>query len=334
MKKIVKKNVDEKTSKWFIIIGVLIFLIWLFDTLTKMRFFGEYDYLWFCSISLLLVSLAYIFRSNTFIMSFFPIVLEVQIVWMIDFFLLIFAMNTITSNTNYMFDSGQSLIDFIIGLKHLFIIPLLFIELKYIKKPPMKYSWIFFMFVGLAIIVFSPMIPVDNLNCASYPCWMQTTGHYTVFYSIGFYILSVIICFIFYIPIYFLVKKAHLKNNIKGKNIYMKILNIIIIIFLILCITGIFLGFWKYFQSPHYQCLNEKSDLYCERAIFKNSTNDFFAYHINNKMGSECNITAYSDGKILANKEQKIYENPAKGYIFVPIPSKNTQVLIRAVCEI
>ena len=324
MKKRIKKERD-KSEIFFLIIGIFLFIIWVIDLIQKLRLYNQYEYLWFCSISVLLLSIGCIFKSRTFILSFIPIAIEAQIFWIIDYFLIIFKYHTFTNTVNYMFDHGQTFGEFLVGIKHLFIIPLGLLALVLMKKPIKKYYFVITLIIGYAILILSPMIPTSNLNCVSNSCF----GNYSGF-SLSYYIEYMIITTIIAVSIGFILYKL-IKNS--DKNIKLKkILIILIIIFFCISIFGSIIGILKYNTINHYHCINEKSNIFCEKTYNKNQTSFYISYDIKDRSDMLCKITAISNEKVIGEREYKVIENPEKGDIYLPISQEDMNIILKENC--
>ncbi|MEM0465738.1 MAG: hypothetical protein QXW97_03505 [Candidatus Pacearchaeota archaeon] len=321
----------------FIIIGIFILIIFLIDFFLKIRIYRKYEYLWFCGISLLLLAIGYILRSKTFILSFLPISILAQSIWILDYYLLLFNLKPITDNSNYMFNYGQTFLEFLIGLKHFFIIPMGFIGLLYIKKPIKKYFWIISIIIGYITLLLPLFIPYDNINCVKKNCFniknnlnqeeifydpIQNQKNFDVLY---FFFLAAFSTF-FVLSVGFIIKK------ILEKKRYQKYILYLIIILIIIGLTGSVFGIMKYFQKPHVYCVNKNSNIFCEKIFDKNETHLFIRSHIKNRIKKTCEIEVYANDILILKEKKEILEDSQIIYIYIKKPLTNQKIELKDYC--
>ncbi len=316
------------SKNFFLSIGILLFIWWFFDLILKLRFYQEYDFLWFCSISLLVLSLGFILKSPALMISFLSVALIAQIDWTLDFFSYILFSKALTGNASYVFDYGHTPLEFFNSLRHLFMIPLTLLGLKYIKKTSKK-SWfvtlVFITILGIASFVLG--MPEENLNCVFKPCWPIPFSMPPFLNFIATLIFFILVSVFF---LNFLINKFLEKVHKERK--YKKIFNKIIIVFFVIAVSGVFLGSLVYIRIPHYICKNQKGEIFCEGA-YSYGKDVEVSYHIKSDEKKNCRIELYSQERVLAKENISIEKGTTKGYIIIPIPKKNTDIYLKANCS-
>jgi len=318
----------KKTT--FLLIGIGCFLWWLIDFFYKLRLYQEYHFLWFCSISLLLIAIGFIFRKPAILISVLSIALIFQVDWILDFFSHAFFLTPLTTSTSYIFEYGHTLPEFILSLRHLFMIPLAFLGIKEIKKTG-KYAIIvtISILILLGVVSFFITTPVYNINCSQRPCWTTQTNISKWVWGPFFLSSLIILSGLLVSPLL----NVFFKKSFKEKK-YEKVLNFLIIFFFMLAILGIIFGSLAYSKIPHYICENNDKKIFCENAEFNsNRTQLYISYNIKADEMENCTIVLYSEKEVLGKQEILIEKGKIKLYFPVPPPEKNTKVHLEADCQ-
>lgn len=262
-------NLDKK--KVMILIGILFFVIWILDFLIKSKFYNEHLYLWFCSLSLLILSLGFLLRNSTILLTVLPIIILVQLPWTLDFFLMSIGLPPTGIGGNDSFSYGK--IDFYMTLRHFINIPLILLGLKWIKKPASKYFYVYTILILASLGAIHLIFPYNHLNCIDASCISFNLGigdFFVLIFLTAFTLLASIIGYIL----------NKFMNKVYKEKKAEKILNWIIIILLILGVLVVFLGIVKYNGIPHYICTNPDKNVFCERALTRSDGVIFFSYHL------------------------------------------------------
>ncbi len=316
-------------KKRFYIFGFIFFLLGLITFLSKLRFYGEGDFLWFCYLSFFLLSFGFLFRSPGMLVSFLSIAVIGQGIWILSIYSSVLFSFPIFINP-YFFDKGEALIDFLIGVSHFFMIPFALLGLYWIKKPS-KYSGYLaegmLFFVAISSLLFTPYS--SNVNCVYRSCisfFQYLTGKS---YSFTFLVVSLMLSVGIMGPLL----NIFLNKAYKNKK-YFAIFKKIILITFIICIVGIFLCFFKYFSVSHITCTNINPDIYCERVDFTTG-NPFIQYHLVLSKNKNCTIYSYFNGIYLNSTSKEFAKGVSVDYMDLNSInfSKNGKVSLDVTCS-
>lgn len=152
------------------VIGVIMILLSFIAYYNGVRFFGISGILWFSYTTLFLVGLGILTRSSYLIGSQLNIIIIPYIVWNIDFFYVLLTGNSLWGITDYFFLPRESLAQ-LISLQHIFIIPIAFLALYFIKFKRKD----FWKLSVIQITVFYFLIRIlaaeeRNVNCSFQNC--------------------------------------------------------------------------------------------------------------------------------------------------------------------
>jgi len=316
-------------ENWNYIIGAIFFIWWVVDLSIKLRDIGSHEYLWFCSISLLLVAIAFFIKSSTLLLSTLSILLIFHLLWNFDFFYYIFKSKFIITDKIDLFGAGCTPIEFIDGLRHVFSIPFILLGIIYFGKLK-KYHWILTSSILLILGHVSYFLTSfnENLNCSIRTCLSVGRDFTGLKYFYPYLIILIILCgFVIGPFLYKLFNKCYKNRR------YMRILKISICLFFILMVIAIFLGSIKYSNINHYYCKNNNENIFCNGAN-SNMHGIYIKYNLRDVKEGKCNISVFSLEKVLNSTIKDVYkDNILGGIIFVPKPERNTYVRLEANCS-
>lgn len=151
-------------------LGILFIVWWLFDLVLKTwRYRWELDFLWICSLNLLLLGYALYRRNGPLLQVFLAVSLLVQSVWIIDYFSIAFLGHPTNYNADYVFT--EDWIEFLNSQRHLFMIPVALFGWMSFGKPERK-NWRLVVLYLFVILLATRMITTSeyNINCTYEPC--------------------------------------------------------------------------------------------------------------------------------------------------------------------
>ena len=151
-------------------LGIFFGIWWAFDLILKVWLYrGELDFLWICSINLLLLGYALYRRNGFLLQAFLSISLIVQSVWIIDYVGIAFLGHPTNYNADYVFT--ESWIEFLNSQRHLFMIPVaLFGWMSFGKPEPKNWRFVVLYLFAILLVVRLMTAPEYNINCVYEPC--------------------------------------------------------------------------------------------------------------------------------------------------------------------
>lgn len=134
--------------------------------------YGFADTLWYCDTALLVLAILLIREDTKLLSLVFPITLAMQLPWIVDMIFILVGLPTI-GLSSYMFSGGHSLTDFMLSLRHIFMVPLTFIyfkEHKYYANFKHLFYTYFVLFNLTVMSAFFLADPETNMNCSRSSC--------------------------------------------------------------------------------------------------------------------------------------------------------------------
>lgn len=150
---------------WFKILTTLFFGVVIVFNATQ---YGWVDLLWFCDVAMMVFIVGVWVESPLLVSMAALSCIGPQIVWMVDFFYRLFSGNPLLGFTDYMFEAGYPLVNFVVSLFHIWMpLPVLW-GVSRMGYDPRGFKWqtAFGSLVILLSYVFTegPHSPAGNLN--------------------------------------------------------------------------------------------------------------------------------------------------------------------------
>ena len=125
-----------------------------------------FSLLWVCYISLALISIGIITKNSNLILSQIVILLIPDLLWIIDFIILLITGNAPLGIAKYFFTGERALLSNIVSLQHIFTIPLAIFSL-YLIKIKKGHKFILIASVEMLILfILGFLIPIEYaVNC-------------------------------------------------------------------------------------------------------------------------------------------------------------------------
>ena len=146
----------------------------IFDLIYKSLSYGflDFQFLWFCNISLFILALGLLMDSRVLINFFLAASIVVQPVWILDLLWQLLYNVPLNGTASYVFDQQTLLPEVITTLKHLFAIPLGFFS-AFRYSSPSKKSYYFIIAFGIIFLGLTGILSPENanLNCMGSPCF-------------------------------------------------------------------------------------------------------------------------------------------------------------------
>ena len=198
-------------NRFFLISGYVLLVWWILDIVLKTAKYGatRLDFLWFCSIALLVLGLGIILKNPTFLNAVLAVAILVQPIWVLDYIWISFFGVPLNGISLFNFQPGFGLFEFINNFRHLFILPFAFYTVFMFSRKDRK-SYFFITFSLLLVMTISYLLtpPQLNINCVNGPCVgdVGLTGfsYFTVFVfviillSLGINFIINLYCVIFW----------------------------------------------------------------------------------------------------------------------------------------
>lgn len=223
------------------LLGVGFVVVWLIDFFTKWHWFGieSFQFLFFCSTMLLLAGIGFLFKKPKVVIAALSLTLVFQISWFIDINSIIFLGHPFNNDASYVY--GLNLWQYIITLRHFFMIPVMLYGLTlfgpFDKKNVILGSVYTFLLGILASIILAP--PSEDINY---------TGDlpHKIFWDTGDFFLnkSILLVFTIFAVMFSAFVLTKIPFNNPKWNKVIKYFSIIYIIFG--CVLG-YLGYLKLF---------------------------------------------------------------------------------------
>ena len=225
-------NKITKLSK-FKIIGLFFIILYFIIVTHKVPNYGINSAIWYCDWIMLFSGIALLLNHRKSLSVFYLQSLLVQLPWYIDTLFLSIANISPLGVSNYLFDPNYVLFDFILSLRHYFVIPTLFIYFLYhkfyIKKSyHLVFNIITFVFIiGLSLLFTTP---IQNVNCAFNPCInILPKFNSLITHLITFFVMLILIQFIILKPTLKLFNISQRKIETTKKLIYILFIGLMLI---------------------------------------------------------------------------------------------------------
>lgn len=149
--------------------------------------------IWFCNHTVIILGLAFLFRSRFWITAELSIALIPQVFWSMDFLSKLLFNKYIFGFTSYMFSPDYNPLLYYLSLDHLIITPIALIGLWYLGKP--VWAWEGSLLHGVLLMIPSYIFANgDNLNCMWKSCvpFIPTTTLYPILWPLIFVFLVIL----------------------------------------------------------------------------------------------------------------------------------------------
>lgn len=202
------KNYIEKAIQ---VMGFLILILGIFAYYNGFQSWGLAGILWFSYASLFFIGIGILTRNSYLIASQINIILIPYIIWNIDFFYVLITSESLWGITNYFFNPRPILAQ-IITLQHVFILPISFLSLYFIKLKRNDFWKFSLIWVSISFLLIRIINPAENINCVFENC----LGFQIPFIPYPFAWFLIYITMIFLVN--FLLVKSKLFIKEKNKN--------------------------------------------------------------------------------------------------------------------
>ena len=164
---------------------------------------------WFCYVALVLIGAGIFIKSPNIVLTQLNIMTIPLLVWVLDFFYVLIARETLFGITDYFFLPGP-ILGKIITSQHLFTIPLAIFSL-YLIKIKRKDLWKFSFIEMSLIFLLSRLLTLEeyNINCVYMSCMNFSLGQ-SWFYPFWWFI---IVFFMVFLTNYIFIRLKFLKNG-------------------------------------------------------------------------------------------------------------------------
>ena len=175
------------------LIVFVLFISFIFSIINVFLHAGYRSLFWLCYTAMLIIGFGIIKKKSYLILSQIIILLIPDILWMIDFFTILFTGNSLMNLSSYFF-TDRPLISKLVSSQHLYVMPLALYALYVFKihKPKLAIK-----FASLQLIIFFIIVRLftpekDNINCAYYLCFDLQPLNYIngiIPYNIGWFLI-------------------------------------------------------------------------------------------------------------------------------------------------
>src|SRR3989338_6167001 len=117
--KLSAKRVRERSLT---IASPLILGSWLWGLVPSYGYFGDFEFLWLCRISIPLLALSCLTKDSKYVIGFLSTAAIIELIWTIDYFS-VMAGRPLIGATTFMFEYGLTTAEFVQSMSHLFLIP-------------------------------------------------------------------------------------------------------------------------------------------------------------------------------------------------------------------
>ena len=179
---------------WNKIVGWLFILFGIVGVIINLYLGSTYNLIWLCNHMSIVLGVAFIHKSRTWISAELSIALIPQLFWSIDFIGKLITGEFIFGATEYMFSINYNPLLYYLSLNHLFITPIALVGLWHLGGA--RKAWKQACTHGIVLLFFSfAFMNGHNLNCFKESCvpFILMSGiTYQVLWPILFFILVVI----------------------------------------------------------------------------------------------------------------------------------------------
>ncbi len=179
-----------KRPDWFNI-GALVFGLWgLANTAVSIGRYGweQGMYLWFCNLALLATAFGLWRRNRDLLLAFLGVATFTQPLYVIDSLLRLFSSTSLLGASEFMYQPGMGIGEFLLSRYHYFVIPTMAFALFRLPKGRSRLlTYIASFEVG--IFSLSYIFPFSqNINCIHESCF-ESLQYAGPLYSLGFFLL-------------------------------------------------------------------------------------------------------------------------------------------------
>ena len=335
-----------KSDQFIVLFGYIFLIFGIFEFIFKIYIFGfkEFDFLWFCSITLFILGFGMILKNSVLLNSFLSIALLVQPFWILDYIWLTFFNTPLNGVSSFVFSSGYSFLQFILNARHMYMIPFGFFSVFVISRRS-RGSYLFIPIFIILLLSSSYLLApkYSNLNCVFESCLDVFSKIKDPYYFFFYTTVTIILSLFNALIINMTLKKLH---TVRNNKYYKKIILIVFLFLLLISTISVVFAYLKYSKIPKYRCLEPDICADCMVNI-KCSYIDVFSsnltlvYIINNKENKDyvCDVfmRAYpnnsDDIKLANNSFIEAGKKNEAGHI-LPNPSVNSKIKLKLNCSL
>lgn len=182
-----------------ILLGVLVGVWWLWDLYYNITSPYKLGFLWFCSITLLALSIGILFRLPSVITGFICIAVVGQGMWLIDYLWYLVFFESLLGFVPYLFDYNVDVWYFLNVMRHIVMIPLAFLG-YYLIGVKANHTRLSSGLLGIGVVLSTFLFTdsVYNVNCLFRFCGVSGVGIW--WWWVAVYLLLMIVLCVFVIP--------------------------------------------------------------------------------------------------------------------------------------
>lgn len=161
------------------LLGILVLAWWLGDLYLGFQYYNNYNFLWFCSISMLLLAIGLLLMYSPIIWGFLYVAVVVHGLWFIDFLLYIVSGYSV-GFVGYLFDYNISPVEYFNALRHMIMVPISIIGLVLIGYLSQSSTdWLSGRIWSRGIVIVVTVVtliftdPRSNINCIPRFCGVE-----------------------------------------------------------------------------------------------------------------------------------------------------------------
>jgi len=151
-----------------LVIGILLIVGGVTGVVFNMVSGTAFRLLWLCNHANIILGLAFIFGSSFWASAEINLIFFPQLFWTIDFLSKLLFGRFVFGFTDYMFSPAYEGISYALSLSHLFVLPIAFVGLWFLKSS--KDGWKGSVLHGILLIPISLAFTTANLNCMRESC--------------------------------------------------------------------------------------------------------------------------------------------------------------------
>lgn len=251
----------KSLSLW---LGIILLLVWVIDLVDKStNIYGPPSQaLWFCSVMVLVLGIGFLLRSGMVLVAALAMMLVVQPPWLLDFFLQPGG-KSFDGMASYVYGPGFQPWQFLITLRHVFMIPLGVLGVALLgRKSRMAYVIVIAFIAALLLSSYAVPPSEENMNCIHEPCIPGVDfGLEGGAYSLAFYVVMTSLGLLFTAGVNAWMGYRE-RKSISGRE--RKAGWALVGLVFLLAIAGTVYAAAAYLGTPHYWCAQEEECPGCE----------------------------------------------------------------------
>ncbi|MBW2981358.1 hypothetical protein KY343_00630 [Candidatus Woesearchaeota archaeon] len=190
-------NFKNQNDIYLAFIAVILYLMWFIDVFIKLLAGKVYGLFLFCSLSLLIVCIIIINKSQTLLLVFLSASIVIQGIWITDLLInVLFTKTSILGASEYIFKSNFSKLEILSTMRHFFIVPLEFFALLFLKKLPKNFNKFFlYLFISISFFLIPSLFfgAEENMNYVYAPSFeVNSFFSNPVIYFISFFVFLIV----------------------------------------------------------------------------------------------------------------------------------------------